>query len=206
MGTAVGYSTGNSVKEESYEYNGFHFANEGFFGGHTYAGGADKLAHFVDYNLATVALANTYRRIGYASVQSGWIGFRHVGGGRTRDRNRGRDHPLRFLLGGLPGGRPRRGHGRGTFAERLERYDRLPVRNVFPGPGPVLLLPTTRTSEGITPARSTPPTSRSRGSRAGSGSTRGPRGSSSCRPPTEPTATDSSRRSSASVWSAWRSV
>ncbi len=44
-------------------------------GGHTYAGGVDKLAHFVDYNLAQVALANTYRRIGYASGQSGWIGF-----------------------------------------------------------------------------------------------------------------------------------
>jgi hypothetical protein len=74
-GTAVGYSTGNSVKEESYEYNGFHFTNEGFFGGHTYTGGADKVAHFVDYSLAQGALANTYRRIGYASGQSGWIGF-----------------------------------------------------------------------------------------------------------------------------------
>ena len=75
MGTAVGYSTGNSVKEESYEYDGFHFAGEGFFGRNTYTGGVDKLAHFVDYNLATVALANTYGRIGYGSGQSGWIGF-----------------------------------------------------------------------------------------------------------------------------------
>ena len=72
-GTAVGYSAGNSVKEEP--YGGFHFANEGFFGGHTYAGGADKVAHFVDYNLAQGALANTYRWVGYDSGQSGWIGF-----------------------------------------------------------------------------------------------------------------------------------
>jgi hypothetical protein len=75
MGTAVGYSAGNSLKEESLEYNGFHFANEGFFGGHTYTGGADKVAHFVDYSLAQVALSNTYGRIGYTSGQSGWIGF-----------------------------------------------------------------------------------------------------------------------------------
>lgn len=74
-GLAVGFSAGNSVKEERYEYNGFHFTNEGFFGGHTYAGGADKVAHFVDYSLAQGALANTYRRIGYTSGQSGWIGF-----------------------------------------------------------------------------------------------------------------------------------
>jgi predicted lipoprotein DUF2279 len=74
-GTAVGYSTGNSVKEERYENSRFHFGNEGFFGQHTYTGGVDKVAHFVDYNLAQVALANTYGRIGYASGQSGWIGF-----------------------------------------------------------------------------------------------------------------------------------
>jgi hypothetical protein len=74
-GTALGYATGNSVKEESYEYPGFHFTNEGFFGRNTYTGGADKVAHFVDYNLAQGALANTYRWVGYTYAQSSWIGF-----------------------------------------------------------------------------------------------------------------------------------
>ena len=75
VGTSVGYSAANSVKEERYEYNGFHFGNEGFFGQHTYVGGADKVSHFVDYNLVQGAMANTYGRIGYTSGQSDWIGF-----------------------------------------------------------------------------------------------------------------------------------
>lgn len=72
-GSTIGYAAGNSVKEQPYD--GFHFANEGFFGRNTYNGGADKVAHFVDYNLAQVALANTYRWVGYTTEQSAWIGF-----------------------------------------------------------------------------------------------------------------------------------
>jgi uncharacterized protein YfiM (DUF2279 family) len=73
MATTVAWAADNSLDEPS--SGRFQFANEGFFGRHTYNGGVDKAAHFVDYNLMQVAFANTYRRIGYTSGQSGWIGF-----------------------------------------------------------------------------------------------------------------------------------
>ena len=73
MATTVGYQLGNSLKETSRD--GFHFTAEGFYGQNTYTGGVDKAAHFVDYTIAQRALYNTYRRIGYADRQSGWLGF-----------------------------------------------------------------------------------------------------------------------------------
>ncbi|HKA37332.1 MAG TPA: DUF2279 domain-containing protein, partial [Thermoanaerobaculia bacterium] len=73
VATTISYQIANSVKETSHD--GFHFTSEGFFGQHTYAGGVDKAAHLVDYTIAQRALMNTYRRVGYTSTQSAWLGF-----------------------------------------------------------------------------------------------------------------------------------
>jgi predicted lipoprotein DUF2279 len=71
MGLAVGVSLHNSLKEPSHE--GFRIQAEGFFGTGTYAGGADKAAHFVDYSIAARLFETTYRRIGYTETQSHWL-------------------------------------------------------------------------------------------------------------------------------------
>lgn len=74
MALAVGASLQNSLKEpDSANTSGFRFRSEGFFGAHTYTGGADKAAHFVDYTIAARLLLTTYRRIGYTDLQSGWL-------------------------------------------------------------------------------------------------------------------------------------
>ncbi|HEY6931488.1 MAG TPA: DUF2279 domain-containing protein [Thermoanaerobaculia bacterium] len=73
-GLAIGYSWGNSQDEIPF-HGTFHFTSEGFFGQTTYAGGADKAAHLVDYAVAERALQLTYRRIGYTDTQSQWLGF-----------------------------------------------------------------------------------------------------------------------------------
>lgn len=74
MGTTIGYAWGNSQDEIPF-HGTFHFTAEGFFGKNTYAGGADKAAHLVDYTVAERALQMTYRRIGYTDTQSQWLGF-----------------------------------------------------------------------------------------------------------------------------------
>ena len=53
----------------------YHFTNEGWFGANTYAGGADKAAHFVDYTILSRELAYGYERLGYSRTASLWIGF-----------------------------------------------------------------------------------------------------------------------------------
>jgi hypothetical protein len=53
----------------------FHFTSEGFFGRNTYAGGADKAAHFVDSSLASKELAKLYHVMGWTETQARWIGF-----------------------------------------------------------------------------------------------------------------------------------
>jgi len=75
MALAVGASLQNSMKEPAgASTDGFRFRSEGFFGGHTYSGGADKAAHFVDYSIVARLLMSTYRQIGYTDLQSGWLG------------------------------------------------------------------------------------------------------------------------------------
>jgi uncharacterized protein YfiM (DUF2279 family) len=73
-GLAIGYSWGNSQDELPY-HGTLHLTSEGFFGQNTYAGGADKAAHLVDYAVASRAMQKTYRRIGYTDSQSHWLGF-----------------------------------------------------------------------------------------------------------------------------------
>jgi len=53
----------------------FHFTREGFFGRNTYAGGADKAAHFVNTGLLSKELTLLYTRLGYSEVKSRWMGF-----------------------------------------------------------------------------------------------------------------------------------
>jgi hypothetical protein len=48
----------------------YHWAGEGFFGADTYAGGADKASHFVDYAIVTKELANLYGVMGFSRRDS----------------------------------------------------------------------------------------------------------------------------------------
>lgn len=56
-------------------HQSFHFGNEGWFGENTYAGGADKAAHFVDYYIISKELSFIYNKLGYSPTQSIWAGF-----------------------------------------------------------------------------------------------------------------------------------
>jgi hypothetical protein len=53
----------------------FHVVNEGWFGPNTYAGGADKAAHFVDYSIISKELANLYEVMGFSRNTSIALGF-----------------------------------------------------------------------------------------------------------------------------------
>jgi hypothetical protein len=53
----------------------FRFANEGWFGTDTYAGGADKAAHFVNYTIVSKEMAYLYQKLGYSESASIWLGF-----------------------------------------------------------------------------------------------------------------------------------
>jgi uncharacterized protein YfiM (DUF2279 family) len=53
----------------------FHFTNEGWFGPNTYAGGADKASHFVDYTILSKELAYLYDKMGYSRRDSILLGF-----------------------------------------------------------------------------------------------------------------------------------
>ena len=52
----------------------FHFGNERWFGENTYAGGADKAAHFVQYYIIGREMSLLYRTLGYSDAQSILIG------------------------------------------------------------------------------------------------------------------------------------
>jgi hypothetical protein len=71
----------------------FHFTQEHYFGRNSYAGGADKAAHFVNTSLVSKELALLYAKLGYSDVASRWLGFgvaslggllTEVGDGTTR--------------------------------------------------------------------------------------------------------------------------
>jgi len=71
---SIAYSLENSMKEPS-PNGGFHETAEGFFGSKTYAGGADKAAHFVHYTMAARLFETTYSRLGYSDTTSRWLAF-----------------------------------------------------------------------------------------------------------------------------------
>ncbi len=70
---AVAGSAINSFLESPHQ--SFHFTNEGFFGRTTYAGGADKAAHVVDYAIVSKELAYAYGLLGFSRTESIWMGF-----------------------------------------------------------------------------------------------------------------------------------
>lgn len=75
-GTAVGAAAGgflNAYTETP--HHSFRFTDEGFFGRTTYAGGADKASHFVDYSIISKELANLYEVMGFSRNTSIALGF-----------------------------------------------------------------------------------------------------------------------------------
>jgi hypothetical protein len=66
-------SAANSFHESPHQT--FHFTQEGFFARNTYAGGADKASHFVDYAMLSKELKNAYSVLGYGRTTSIWLGF-----------------------------------------------------------------------------------------------------------------------------------
>jgi len=66
-------SAANSFTEAG--HTDFHFTQEGFFGEHTYAGGADKASHFVDYAILSKELGKAYTLLGYDRTTSILLGF-----------------------------------------------------------------------------------------------------------------------------------
>jgi len=69
--TAAGFLT--SLTDSSLQ--SFRFTNEGWFGANTYAGGADKAAHFVNYTILSKELAYMYQKLDYSKSASIWLGF-----------------------------------------------------------------------------------------------------------------------------------
>jgi predicted lipoprotein DUF2279 len=53
----------------------WRWAHEGWFGPNTYAGGADKAAHFVNYTILSKEMAYMYQKLGYSESASIWLGF-----------------------------------------------------------------------------------------------------------------------------------
>jgi hypothetical protein len=53
----------------------FHVTRERFFQRDTYAGGADKASHFVDYAILSKELQEVYERFGLERTTSIWLGF-----------------------------------------------------------------------------------------------------------------------------------
>jgi hypothetical protein len=53
----------------------FHVTREGWFGQKTYAGGADKAAHFVDYSIISKEMTNIYEMVGFSRNTSIALAF-----------------------------------------------------------------------------------------------------------------------------------
>lgn len=54
---------------------GFHLGHENWFGEHTYVGGADKVSHFVEFDLLARELAGVYGFLGYDEDRARLLGF-----------------------------------------------------------------------------------------------------------------------------------
>lgn len=70
---AIGGSAANSFLDDP--NGGYHFTSEGWFGKTTFAGGADKAAHFADYYIISREMAFLYEKLGYSPGVSRLIGF-----------------------------------------------------------------------------------------------------------------------------------
>ena len=72
MGAVVAGALANTLSETPHQ--SFHFGNERWFGENTYAGGADKAAHFVQYYIISKEMSFLYEKLGYSRSQSIAIG------------------------------------------------------------------------------------------------------------------------------------
>jgi hypothetical protein len=72
VGVAVG-GLENSLTDSP--LRSFRFVNEGYFGASTYAGGADKASHFVDYTIVSREIAYVYEKLGYSERTSTLLGL-----------------------------------------------------------------------------------------------------------------------------------
>jgi len=68
QGAVIAGALLNTLSETPHQ--SFHFANEKWFGPTTYAGGADKASHFVDYYIIAKEMAYLYEKLGYTRSQS----------------------------------------------------------------------------------------------------------------------------------------
>ncbi len=77
FGIAAGVAAGSAMNALVLEKpnRSFHFTNEGWFGKDTYAGGADKASHFVDFYIISKELSFLYNTLGYSRTESMWIGL-----------------------------------------------------------------------------------------------------------------------------------
>ena len=71
-GGVVAGALANTLSETPHESP--HFGQERWFGENTYAGGADKAAHFVQYYIISREMSSLYRTLGYSQTQSIAIG------------------------------------------------------------------------------------------------------------------------------------
>src|SRR5262249_12453833 len=127
MGLAIGASLRNSTKEPSRD-GGFRAHAEGFFGANTYAGGADKAAHFVHYTIAWRLMDTAYRGIGYTDSQSRWLAAGPSVAAGACHGNRRWNYDVRVLLRRPADGRSRRRNLDGPVALRLGRHIRVSLR------------------------------------------------------------------------------
>jgi hypothetical protein len=72
VGGVVAGALANTLSETPHQSP--HFGHEGWFGENTYAGGADKAAHFVQYYIISREMSSLYRTLGYSQTQSIAIG------------------------------------------------------------------------------------------------------------------------------------
>jgi hypothetical protein len=77
FGIAAGVAAGSAMNAVVLEKpnRSFHFTDEGWFGENTYAGGADKATHFVDFYIISKELSFLYNTLGYSRAESIGIGL-----------------------------------------------------------------------------------------------------------------------------------
>jgi len=77
FGIAAGVAAGSAMNAVVLENpnRSFHFTDEGWFGKNTYAGGADKASHYVDFYIISKELSFLYNTLGYSRAESIAIGL-----------------------------------------------------------------------------------------------------------------------------------
>jgi len=77
FGIAAGVAVGSAMNAVVLEKpnRSFHVTDEGWFGKNTYAGGADKASHYVDFYIMSKELSFLYNTLGYSRTESIGIGL-----------------------------------------------------------------------------------------------------------------------------------